>query len=1063
MQFFKLANYTLKYFTSYFIIGLFFIFFIEKPSFALTEITTEETCLNGSISCSRTFTTNNEEMIIGSGGNLDLRGTLIGLSNSGIIDLTPSAKAFVLDDGVTGAILRINADSGEGINMSKTNKSGAAVYNKLGTSFSTIEVNSGQISSTDTAIFLTDSDSDGTDIIVKEGATIQGSRFAIRQDTYDTYPQNSSGLGADPPENDGSSSVPSGTLNLRVNNSGIISANQQLISRPFNEGSTQGYAFYIGGEDRVATNLKITNNSTGEIYGKMFFGYRVFDSNYKDKDYVKSEILIENEGLISTEAISNNFDTKLTIVNRGDILLQSSPIGTAGFYEVFNGFNLTDSDSDGFYEYSFENDLGDTLSGELTISPTYVAELPNNIRLQSDGDSITNYGTIVGDIASFRDSQNINLFGGSYTGKIIFAGNINFGNDLEKNAIIGDFITRVDRYTDISKSRINIGTNAYNIAAGSGYSGDLLISVSGSDEPTISTTFTNDGALGRLNFQGNTVIPTGVKLNINTLENYSYLKSGYEYTVIDGNSAEINGTSTDNDTSTSSGSDVKKVQDEDITINDVATNTIGLLTFHSKATDLDSLTDDTYHDLVIIATRRTDFTDDIIANEVFGTIDKIGSEATGELKELQKYVDLTEKDSDREDALISSSPINNANLELATMVPIHKFLEATNRRFDSLLSLRNQDNSYSSSKNYSRYNKDKYGRALVFCSPSKKSKYKFINSDSGEIYESEVKNETSQTEIIKNESNKEQVKSYCISRKDFENGNNNLISQNNFNKETSKKASWGQVFGASSTRDGENSYSGYNADTAGFAIGGDIEIDKKSLIGVAVSYAKSNITSDNKSRKSDVDSYQANLYGGRFYDNNSFWDAILGIAWNEYNSRRSISAVNHTAQANYDGQDYIARLRGGVIYDRVRNSNFSITPEISATFVHRETSSYEEKEAGTLNLAVDATNDQYLEGRIGYNISHESSGKQIERKIRFHNSYGYNFLNKKRKVVSRFVGHQEKNTFISDADGSSTLRFGLGIDLTKLNQSNILSLDYNLDMMSNYISHSGSLRIRHEF
>lgn len=1052
-----------KYFTSYFIIGLFFVFFIEKPSFALTEITAEEICLNGSDSCSKIFTTNNEEMIIGSGGNLDLRGTLIGLSDSGIIDLTPSAKAFVLDDGITGAILRINADNGEGINMSKTNKSGAAVYSKLGTSFATIEVNSGKISSTDTAIFLTDSDLAGTDIVVKEGATIQGSRFAIRQDTYDTYPQNSSGLGSNPPENDGSSSVPLGTLNLRVNNSGIISADQQLISRPFNEGSTQGYSFYIGGEDRIATNLKITNNSTGEIYGKMFFGFRVFDSNYKDKDYVKSEILIENDGLISTEAISNNFDTKLTIVNRGDILLQSSPIGTSGFYEVFNDFNLIDSDSDGFYEYSFENDLGDTVSGELTINPTYIAESPDKIKLQSDDDSITNYGKIVGDINSFRDSQNINLFGGSYTGEIIFAGNINFGNDLEKNAIIADFITRTDRYTDIGKSRIDIGTKDYNIAAGSGYNGDFLISVSGSDEPTISTTFTNDGTLGRLNFQGNTVIPTGVKFNINTLENYSYLKSGYEYTVIDGNSAEITGTSFDNDTSTSSGSNVKKVQDENITINDVATNTIGLLTFHTEARDADSIADDTYHDLVLIANRRTDFTNNKIATEIFKTIDIIGSEATGELKALQKYVDLTEKDSDREDALISSSSTNNANLELVTMVPIHKFLEATNRRFDSLLISRNKDNSSTSSKHYSKYNKDKYGRALVFCSPSKKSKYKFINSDSGEIYESEIKNNLNTTAIIKNESEKEAIKSYCISRADFENDNNNLISQDKFAKETKEKASWGQVFGAASTRDGENSYSGYNADTAGFAIGGDIEIDKKSVIGVAVSYAKSNITSDNKSRKSDVDTYQANLYGGRFYDNNSFWDAILGIAWNEYVSRRSISAVNNTATASYNGQDYIARLRGGIVYDRIRNSNFDIIPEISATFVHREIGSYTEEEAGTLNLAVDATKDQYLEGRIGYNISHKKSGKKIDRNIRFHNSYGYNFLNKKRTTVSQFIGHQEKNTVISDADGASTLRFGIGIDLTKINQSNILSLDYNLDMMSNYISHSGSLRIRHEF
>ncbi len=602
------------------------------------SVTSTESCTTDSLTSSicaitRVFSASNENLLFSSGGNLVLSGTLGSIVNNSpqqpYLNLTPSAQGVVVNAGITGVTIKFESNAGEGINSSITNKTGASIYSALGASIKTLELSSGAINSTDTAIFLTSSDSTGTDIIVRDGAFIQGARNAIRFDTDFTINQTLTNSFAS--DADAAAGI-TGNQTLRVKNEGIIASNPRLINQPSDLTSN---AFYSTGNDRVQRNVEITNEATGKIYGGMTFGNKNFSAT---GSFIKSEVSLVNKGLISSNQITSDFTTKLTLVNEAGatIRIEESPI--AGSNDVTETA-ATSTDIFKVYEgTAFASD------------PLAIYDAPNavSIRTQGDNSVITNYGTIIGNINVSGTSHTINLNGGTVTGDITFAGTLNFSNDFSSSALIGDLSTRSDRATGQSSARINIGTKTYDISSNTTYGGNLSISAGTGLHPIISTTFTNDGAIGRLNFDGKTTIESGVRLNINIGENYSYLKSGVDYLIIDGDHKNTGITT----------SDVKAIDDSSISINDgtMGSNKIGILTLHSAARDLSGT--DTYKDLVVYIERLSadEITTDENAKKVYNVIGEINSNATGKLKDFQQFIDTNSDLSAITTALKSATP-----------------------------------------------------------------------------------------------------------------------------------------------------------------------------------------------------------------------------------------------------------------------------------------------------------------------------------------------------------------------------------------------------------------------
>ncbi len=434
---------------------------------------------------------------------------------------------------------------------------------------------------------------------------------------------------------------------------------------------------------------------------------------------------------------------------------------------------------------------------------------------------------------------------------------------------------------------------------------------------------------------------------------------------------------------------------------------------------------------------------------------EVGSNATGTLKNLQKVIDTSSSLSDVEAALKSATPINNADLELAIMAPIHKNLEAANNRINLFVNSGFDDLVYH--QEYDQKDQHDYeADALRFClsaaaEQSQKSQNKV------KIVDQYDENSCSCYEPNSIDLKRQELK--ALKEKELLSLRANMKDK----KDSMSGAFWGEVFTSNAKRaDAQTDY-GYRVRADGFVFGRDKKIDNNSIIGASLSYSNSRVSFFNSLRRVDIDSYQLNVYGGKFYNNNVFWDAVAGIVRNEYNSYRSIPSISQKATAKYSGINYVARLRFGKVYKNIMDSKLVFTPEISTTIARINVDSYSEKGAGTVGLNVKKTLDNYLEGRIGYNLSYQDSyKKENDLRYRFHNSYGYNFLNKAQKTTARFIDQKTTFSTISDKDDSLAIRIGIGSDYQKSN-STIFSLDYVLDFMQNYVSHSGIARFTHRF
>lgn len=273
---------------------------------------------------------------------------------------------------------------------------------------------------------------------------------------------------------------------------------------------------------------------------------------------------------------------------------------------------------------------------------------------------------------------------------------------------------------------------------------------------------------------------------------------------------------------------------------------------------------------------------------------------------------------------------------------------------------------------------------------------------------------------------------------------------------------WAQTFGASAKQNqlSNNGGEGYKSSSNGFIFGFDKAISKKTNLGLALTYANSNIKSLDSLKKTGVDTYQLNVYSG-YNSNGYFLDSIAAFAFNNYNSSRNINSVNTRASGKFNGETYSAKIRGGFFHEL--GSNFTLAPESSLTFSNNRTANYRETGAGTMNLNVESSQTNFLEGRAGLNLLYKTirkNGLAISPQIKV--SYGYDLLGDRQNITNSFEGQSSSfNTKTAKYDGSS-LRLGFAIDLYRIDSLS-LSSEYSFEDKTKYQSHSAFLRGGYSF
>lgn len=213
-------------------------------------------------------------------------------------------------------------------------------------------------------------------------------------------------------------------------------------------------------------------------------------------------------------------------------------------------------------------------------------------------------------------------------------------------------------------------------------------------------------------------------------------------------------------------------------------------------------------------------------------------------------------------------------------------------------------------------------------------------------------------------------------------------------------------------------------------------------------------------KETKIDTYQGNLYA-RHIRGNYFINGIVGMAWNEYLSNRSILVANSIANAKYTGQSYVGRIESG--FDYQLPNALTLTPLTIITLAENRVNNYGESGAGNLNLAVQNNRSNFFETRFAATLSYNFltiQGAKITPDITI--SYGYDFAATKQVTNSNFIG--QLSSFVSNGSKivQGSWRIGTGLKIY-YSDAIVVSANYDFDYKENYHGHTGSIKLKYSF
>lgn len=277
---------------------------------------------------------------------------------------------------------------------------------------------------------------------------------------------------------------------------------------------------------------------------------------------------------------------------------------------------------------------------------------------------------------------------------------------------------------------------------------------------------------------------------------------------------------------------------------------------------------------------------------------------------------------------------------------------------------------------------------------------------------------------------------------------------------------WVQVYDNETDQGTRDGVDGFDADTYGFAVGVDAPVGERMNVGLAFSYADtevdSKIQSDNKMA---IDSFRLAGYGS--YNADTYYlDAQVAYGMNDYQTDRVIDATLTSDQliatGDHDGDQFSLRLRGG--YPMAFESGWYVTPKLEMDYTYLKEDSYTEKNAGNVGLIVDTDDVEVLVFGVGvkaaYPIVTDSDVTWIP-ELSF--DYMYDVVGDEVEIDSNFIGVSGA-AFITNGATVEQEMYKVSLRLRAFGAGNFsFSGGYDYVGKQDYDSESLMLTMRYDF
>ena len=273
---------------------------------------------------------------------------------------------------------------------------------------------------------------------------------------------------------------------------------------------------------------------------------------------------------------------------------------------------------------------------------------------------------------------------------------------------------------------------------------------------------------------------------------------------------------------------------------------------------------------------------------------------------------------------------------------------------------------------------------------------------------------------------------------------------------------WMQGFGFKGEQKERGGVDGYTADTGGFVLGGDKTIGNGDVrVGAAFAYASTGINGEGvtTANRTDIDSYQGTVYGS--YDAGAWYvDAALGYGQHQYDTKRYVALAGASITGKHDANQYLAKV--GVGYP-LAFGRATFTPLASLAYVNLDQDGYTETDptASGAALTVGSTKTDSLRSGLGAKVSVPLSTGKLNTALEARAVWNHEFADTQQDIASSFVGGTSFTTNgVAQARDSANL--GLGVSLNSAN-GQTLSVNYDAEVKSDYVSHTAAVKFRYDF
>lgn len=265
-----------------------------------------------------------------------------------------------------------------------------------------------------------------------------------------------------------------------------------------------------------------------------------------------------------------------------------------------------------------------------------------------------------------------------------------------------------------------------------------------------------------------------------------------------------------------------------------------------------------------------------------------------------------------------------------------------------------------------------------------------------------------------------------------------------------RAAMWVQGMFNKSKLDDTSKAKGFDADSAGVALGIEKFVTDDTKVGIGYAYTNTDI--DGFMRSTDVDTHTAILYG-EYKPSNWYVNGIATYGWSDYSEDKSVAGVG--VKADYDVETFGLQAMTG--YDMNVNG-LGFTPEVGLRYVHIKQDAYKD----SADQKVSGNDSDILTGVIGAKVSKSwelSNGMNIKPEARIATTYDL-FNDDVNSVVTLANGSAYA------VEGEALDRFGMefGAGVTaEVNDNVELSLGYEGKFRQDYQDHTGLINAKYKF